>query len=160
MKMTIVTSTVVLACLATSSLADTYYKGRIIYTQASPDCSPNGPQVGNRDNAIYHPYKSTEPYSALNIFWSYGANGLRLNGRAFDSNLRALTSAESVGENSYDPLDDPNAVMKVSVFNPSPSNPSPAPPTIIVEGQIQNPWGDVPLNNCVVQFHFTGIRNN
>lgn len=160
MKKTIITSMAVLACLATSSLADTYYKGRIVVTQASPECSPDGPRVGDRDNAIYHPFKSAEPFSSLNVFWSYGSNGHRLNGRAFDSSLRALTSAESVEANSYDPLTDPNAIMKISVFNPSPSNPSPAPPTIIVEGQMQNPWGDVALNNCVIQYHFTGLRNN
>lgn len=160
MKKTILASFAILAATSTGSLADTYYKGRIIYTTASPECGVNGPQVGNRDNAIYHPFKSTAPYSSLNIFWSYGSNGLRLDGRAFDSTARNVTDARSVSAVSYDPLANPNVVMTISAFEPSPSNPSPAPPTLILEGQIQNPYGDETLNACVVQYYFTGVRNN
>jgi hypothetical protein len=144
-----------LAIATTAAHADTYYKGRIKWVGVNAGCS-GGPNLGDRDNAIYHPFAAKEPFASLNTFWTYGADGRQLDGQAFDSVLRSVTSAKSVGENSYNPANNPKAIIKVSVAAASVNATA---RTIVVEGQIQNPWGDENWNACIVDYLFTGIRN-
>ncbi len=56
------------------------------------------PNQGDRDNAIFHEYKNVtnERFTAINVFWSYGGDGRRINGNV-GATLTDIDDASSVG---------------------------------------------------------------
>jgi hypothetical protein len=158
MTKSIVAALAALAVAATAVHADTYYKGLIRYVAVSEGCGPEGPRAGDTVDATYHPYSAKEPYSALNLFGHFAADSKEL-ALPFDATLRNLTRAVAVYDTSGDVTGNPNLIVKVSVTNPVPSNPSPAPSTITLEGQIQNPFADVSMNACIADYKFTGFKS-
>jgi hypothetical protein len=154
-KLLLLAAAAPLAIGISTAEADTF-KGRIKWVATSVECSPDGPNLGDRDNAIYHSFKDAagERFSSLVVLWSYGADGKRLNGQDFPNALTDVTSAESVGENSYNAANNPNADIQVSVTSRTVSS-----GTVVLEGQIRNPYGDETLNDCVVDYLFTGLKS-
>jgi hypothetical protein len=147
-----------LCALASTASADTYYKGSLVITAVTEDdpgdCN-DGPQVGNRDNAIYHPYKSSEPYASLNYFWTYGGQGMRFNGGPFPNTLTNVSNADSVGHDPWNAVSDPNLDIEVAVT----SQTTPAAGTIKVVGRVRNIYTGDTQNGCVVDFVFVGLKN-
>jgi hypothetical protein len=153
-KTLLLSAAAALAVMASTASADVY-KGRIQYVADNGECA-GGPNVGDRDNAVFHEYRdvSGERFTALNIFWSYGGDGHRLNADLpVDGMLADLDDSSSVGNDPYNPLNNPNAVQKMSISAKTKSG-----GTIIMEGQLLNPWGDEALNDCIMTYLYTGLK--
>ena len=138
-----------------SAHADTY-KGRIKWVDNNGSCT-NGPNLGDRDNAVFHEYKNVigERFTSLNLFWFYGGDGKRVNADVVANDILVpVDSAESVGSDTYDPSSNPNATIAISIDIKSKVNGA-----ITMTGRIQNPWGDEALNACIVNYLFTGLKS-
>lgn len=153
-KTFLLTAVAALAVTTATAEADVF-KGRIQYIADNGECA-GGPNVGERDNAVFHEFKdvSGERFTALNIIWSYGGDASRINSDlAVGPTLVDIDDASRVGNDPHNPLDNPNAQMAMSITSKTKSG-----GTIIMEGQIQNPWGDEALNACIMTYLFTGLK--
>jgi hypothetical protein len=142
--------------------AETHYEGLIRWVKVNATCvSAGGPSAGDRSSALFHPMAipGNGLYSSINEPWGYGSDDASLPNGNFDSTLRVVDSRR-IGSDPYDPRTSvPKAVTKISITSVQPSY-NPPPLTVTLEGQIQNPWADNTMNACIVDYIFTGIRNN
>jgi hypothetical protein len=155
-------SAIILAAAATAAQAEVYYMGRILWTDKSGTCDPNNsPNIGDHSRALFHPKGVTGnlPFSSLNRYFDNGIDGSSFSGH-FNSTLQVVDN-RSVGADPYNPsawLPNPG-ITKVSVETPNVSNLNPPPPTIVLTGKIENPWGDPGANGCVMDYVFNGVKN-
>lgn len=145
-----------LAFAPASAHADTY-KGRLMWVDDNSLCGSSGPRLGDRYNAVFHEYKnvSGERFTSLNAFRDYGGDGKRINDDVVANDILVpVSSAESIGADSYDPLSNPNVQIAFSIDIKNKGN-----GIITMIGRIRNPWGDETLNACVVNYLFTGLKS-
>lgn len=154
MNKSVIASIVTLLAMAIPAQADVFFKGVYIVTEAS-NC-PNGPFVDNRDNAIFHPKAITgnENYSSLNIISTFGADGRTLPGQSFTSTFKGTVS-QGIGWSDFIP----EADTFIRITSQIPATLSATSQSVILQGQIQNPWGELGQENCIVTFNYSGVRN-
>lgn len=154
MKKSLLAAAVALVALNSQAFADRFFKGVYIVTAAT-DCT-NGPQIGDRDDAVFHPRDITgnDNYSSLNTFYQFGANGRTLPGASFTSSFQDTVS-QGIGWSDYIP----DQVTAIRVTSQTPASLTTSTASVILIGEIQNPWGETGLENCIVEFSFAGVRN-
>ena len=140
---------------ATSARAEILFRGLMEWTAVNAACA-GGPRAGDQDNARYHPAVAPGNFNfaALNRIWRFGATSFALETGSFTTAFKQVSNV-SIGWSDYTP-DRPSFVR----LTQSPATITSTTPNVTLVGQIKNPWGEIGLENCIVDFRMVGLKSD
>lgn len=142
--------------LAAPASAEILFRGIMNVTAVNANCT-DGPNVGNSENAQFHPAAApgNSNFSALSQFGRYHATSWALNTGSFTTTFQQVSN-KSIGWSDFTP-DKPSFFL---VSKQAPVNITSTTPTIILEGKIKNPRGNIGQETCVATFRFAGLLSD
>ena len=145
-----------LSSLAAPASAEILFRGIMEVTAVNTNCT-DGPSVGDSDNARFHPAAAPGNFnfSAFNLIYGFGATSWKLNTGSFTTTFQQVSN-NSIGWSDYTP-DRPSFFL---VSKQAPATITAITPTVILEGKIKNPWGNIGQETCVATFRFAGLLSD
>ena len=149
-------ASVALSSLAAPASAEILFRGIMNVTAVNANCT-DGPNVGDSDNAQFHPAAAPgiSNFSAFNQIHRFGAISWKLNTGSFTTAFQQVSN-NAIGWSDYTP-DKPSFFL---VSKQAPAAITAITPTVILEGKIKNPWGNIGQETCVATFRFAGLLSD
>ena len=153
-SLTAAISTAALLSLAAPASAEILFRGFMRITAVNASCT-DGPNVGDSDNGQFHPAAAPENmnFSAFNQIYTHGATSWRLDGGSFTNSFQQVSNV-GIGWTDYTP-DKPSFLL---ISRQAPATITTTTASILLEGKIKNPRGNIGQENCVATFRFVGLQ--
>jgi hypothetical protein len=151
---TILSAGVILAAAPSMCMADTSFRGNVVFT-AIKNCKSGVASVGEQYKSQYHtPMPGNQNFSAISLVYRYGAIGHKLDNAKFNTTFQETASGGVGWGDSYTP-ERPTYVL---ISSQQPSTLTPTTPSVIISGKFKNQWGDPGDENCEVTFRGVYVR--